>query len=625
MKEQELKSGTLVKHQSWGVGEVIELQEDGRRVIVDFLNRPQESIPRDTALRSLSALPSDGLEARLWVSPGKIRSWVQEAPLKLIAATLVDLGKAGKAGDIKTKLQIRVLQDVKWDAWWKRVRPVIGESSLFRIGKSGSISLLANVESIPEEPLGPPVKNTRPGIQQKTRDSSAERMAAWFQWLMAGVNEAPPNGVPPKELYPRLETWPEVLLERAFIHFLSAAEGILEKQSTLKPQVTDPWLEAVSQIALRWLQCMGHNAGGDFAKQMGITISRLYSISKGDEKLQTLVVKLVTRSSEPGLWRTGLASGFWIALQEPSSGPLGLLSDLGDGFNKQIRVDFLQEIALGALGSETPGSVSRALNRLLSTLDIEEQTQVLQGLIVATSSGGGSSRGRILDFLSAMWETPRISRNIALLRTITIAGLLSQDVENESRLVDQVATGWVEAIDQSTDDGINPTMHAIVTMIRSRFDRKQEETQLAHEAQRVTYESRLMEIEHEEHRLRQQVRDLQAQLGSGNQESKLDIRRDMLLVIGETLQIVNQRRGDPEEILSDVESGLSLAVMAGEAEELGRAGDRQLYDPRLHQSEEEIPIGGSIVISAPGIVVKSGSTSERILIKAKVTRTPNDN
>jgi hypothetical protein len=99
----------------------------------------------------------------------------------------------------------------------------------------------------------------------------------------------------------------------------------------------------------------------------------------------------------------------------------------------------------------------------------------------------------------------------------------------------------------------------------------------------------------------------------------------MLLVIGETLQIVNQRRGDPEEILSDVESGLSLAVMAGEAEELGRAGDRQLYDPRLHQSEEEIPIGGSIVISAPGIVVKSGSTSERILIKAKVTRTPNDN
>ena len=153
MREYELKTGVLVRHRQWGVGKLVALEDEGQKVVIDFIGRPQHPMSREMALRSLGAVLESGLDSMLWSDPDAVLSWTNEAPLKLIAAVLTDLERSGKPRDIREKLEGRVLRDMKWATWWKRVQPAVKESPNFTVRDDGSTTLRGDPTQIPYAPL----------------------------------------------------------------------------------------------------------------------------------------------------------------------------------------------------------------------------------------------------------------------------------------------------------------------------------------------------------------------------------------------------------------------------------------------------------------------------------------
>ncbi len=149
MKENEIEANVFVYHREWGVGQIKTLENHGQLVLVHFQNRPEHRMSREIALRSLNKLPNDGLEATLWNNPETVYSWVKNGPLRLVAAALADAGGAGKPKDLQARLQQRVLRDIKWATWWKKIQPFLKESPHFQV-KEGKYILIKKASDVPE-------------------------------------------------------------------------------------------------------------------------------------------------------------------------------------------------------------------------------------------------------------------------------------------------------------------------------------------------------------------------------------------------------------------------------------------------------------------------------------------
>ena len=154
--------------------------------------------------------------------------------------------------------------------------------------------------------------------------------------------------------------------------------------------------------------------------------------------------------------------------------------------------------------------------------------------------------------------------------------------------------------------------------------REQEQQRASYEIQldqqRVSYEKQMAQMQQEEDHFRQQIQTLNSMLISKREESRLDIRRDMLLAIGEALQLMYQQRQHSEVSLRDLEAGLVLALGAGGAQLLETADSSVEYNPFQHKLEGEVADGTQVRVSAPGVIVPNNRLGDAVLLKARVSR-----
>lgn len=619
MKEQELQTGVLVRHQEWGVGKLVALKDEGQRVVVDFRGRPQHSLARGMALRSLTTFPGNGLEAMLWDKPEELRSWTNHAPLKLIAAALADIGGAGKPRDLKEKLGGRVLHDVKWETWWKRVQPSVRDSAHFQVGKLGSISLLSKIDDVPMEPVRPPAKRTRTGSQARISRDSSERLTAWFQWLLEEKEQPPPGPVPSRAMIPTLDTWPQELLHRAADRILSGVESVLLGPRARSDRAAGVWLEATARVTERWRQCREEGSDGAYLARLTSIAGRLFEAFPNEGGLQAMVSQLAAQAKSGGDARRELASGLWQALQNTPSGTRALLGALAVELEGEVRSSLWHEVLLSSFGGPLSDATFSTVNRLLSMLPVDEQARVIEKLILRSSLDNVLRK----DVLSCFSEKLGVSRGptqSAYFKPLMLAALLLEGGDTHHPVTDQAAMSMCEALTHGPETLADESLSRLLAVTYERISQSQEEEKRRHEADQASYEMRLEQARWEEQRLRQQLHDLRTQLSQRREESTLDIRQDMLLVLGETLQLACQWQGGLQDLVRDVEAGLSLALQAGGAEELGKVGDQVTFDPRLHQAREETTPGTSVRITAPGVLVRSPSSQDRVLLKAQVAR-----
>ena len=115
---------------------------------------------------------------------------------------------------------------------------------------------------------------------------------------------------------------------------------------------------------------------------------------------------------------------------------------------------------------------------------------------------------------------------------------------------------------------------------------------------RHAHEAELNSERREQERLRQQVRERNAELDAKREESRLEIRKDMLLAVGEVLQTVARRQGSVDDLAGNVEAGLRLALRAGGADLLDTAPEGK--------------------VAAPGVIVRGGAHGDLVLLPAQV-------
>jgi hypothetical protein len=180
MIQVEFHQGDIVSHHEWGVGLITEIDPNASLPVkIDFKGKPSHQMTIELARSNLTLMPSNGLEALFIKSPQILSRWSEAAPFKLIAAALIDFGKPTKPSILGSAIESKSLLNTNWEKWWKRVQPVIKESTMFRRDSKGAYSLTVPLEMIPDMPLpAPPPKKKKERITNQAAKDIAARVAS---------------------------------------------------------------------------------------------------------------------------------------------------------------------------------------------------------------------------------------------------------------------------------------------------------------------------------------------------------------------------------------------------------------------------------------------------------------
>ncbi len=520
--------------------------------------------------RNLKVLPADGLESLLYNQPDQAQSWVESAPLKLLAATLADLDGPAKAGAIRGKLQgLMTSTDIKWSGWWDRLKAAADDSGCFRIvkNKSSAITTIAfsgTVASVPAYPLPPP--------RQKAIKAKPANQAEWKKWLTSDTGEPPPGagGYPTKAAFAAISKLLSKDVEKGLAKVIRTSEGLVD---SVNPSLRDAeaWMEAVGLATCRWLESRRERTPSDLTERVGEILARLAKVARLDRSPTVLL--RVARELAPSAFQVG---------------------------------EFRHGHA--------------SLDRLLDSLAPEERTQLIREVLVQ-SDGREASRESVLQYVGYSRHVTGRER----LPAIIIATLVLTDGRGE--IPDQASTELAEAL--ASPEKYSRSVQTLTSGARSRHARELADARRQHsdelegvkeshdkelEKLRMTHADRLAMAEQEHERLRSQKRQIEATMSSGREESRLEVRHDMLLSVGDALQRSFRDDRSARDRLDDVVRTLASALRAGGAEVLESVGSNVYFDPKFHHSPAPISAGAPVTVSAPGVIA-----GERVILKANVT------
>ena len=568
MTNSPIPSTAIVRHTNLGVGKVVSTDDSGG-VKVHFKSGETRDMSASVA-RNLKVLPGDGLETLLYNQPDQAKSWVESAPLKLLAATLADLDGPAKAGDIRGKLQDLVNStDIKWSGWWDRLKAAADNSGCFRIvkNKTGAITAIAfsgMVASVPAYPLPPPLP--------KERKAKPANQAEWKKWLLSDTGEPPPGagGYPTKAAFAAISKLRSRDAEKGLAKVIRTSEGFLDSVNP-SPRDAEAWMEAVGLATCRWLESRREPTPWDLTDRVVEILAQLAKVARLDR-------------SPPALLRLA------------------------------------RELAPSAIQVEDFRYGHSSFDRLLDSLAPEDRTQLIREVLVQ-SNGRGTSKESVLQYVGSSRHVTGRER----LPVFIIATLMLTDGRGE--IPDKASTEFAEAL--ASPEKYSRSVQTLTSGARSRHARELEDSRRRHfdelesvngshenelEKIRMSHADRLAVAEQEIERLRSQKRQIEATMSSGREESRLEVRHDMLLTVGDALQRAYREDLSAQDLLDEVIRTLASALRAGGAEVLESVGSNVYFDPKFHHSPAPISAGAPVTVSAPGVVA-----GERVILKANVT------
>ena len=576
MTDSRIQPGAFVWYAPKGIGRVEET--GGNPSVLFWIDRKSgktERLPPNLLTPLADYVP----EAK---PPGKaggadpwkrFESEVKKAPLKLVALALSACGNSGGTADIKEKLDQRAPVG-SWGSWWKRTEPKLRElPAHFQIDGNGEdvkYVLLSSVSDVPEDWIEPKVTP-----------------ADWKEWLLAKTHEPPPGRFPAKHVSDALAKWPENTIEQALDRVTVTAEGLLPSGS-VSSQVAEGWLRAVAQASLRWREVAEPDPRGHRAARIGTLLARLSRVA-GDRTPQDLLLRAGALDGEADAWRRGFTAGMWGAFEGEDARDIYLKSSAV--LWHQAREDLAREIALAAFDPSYSTRRNYALDRLLDAMAESDRPQLI-GEMIALSARGPKSGA--LDYIANSRHAAKSPDAAERLGLLLLATLLLGD--GQGQLAAQASEELAAAL--IAPESGNAAVQSLFQDTRDRIAEERARIAEEMESQRQAHAAELERERREQEQLRQQVRERNAELDARREESRLEIRKDMLLAVGEVLQTVARRQGSIDELAGNVEAGLRLALRAGGADLLDTAPE------------------GKVV--APGVIVRGGVHGDLVLLPAQV-------
>ena len=574
------------------VGEPVTREVNGNPVEVVAVDYWGEEQRRPTSL--LTMLDSDSPEALLWERPEQLAPWAEEAPLKLVALALSVGGGKGKAADIREKLSGRVIEEDQWDNWWKKhSRSLSALPDCFESVKAtrgNDYRLLTGVAAVPSDWTAPAKSRPVP-------------MKAWREWLHSGAPGEAPGRYPTKPVAEALAKWDDAdTIADVLIRMEVSVEALLSK-GELTATEAEGWLTAIAHAAIRRQKTGGPDPRGYDAARAGEVLARLSKIA-GDRAPQGLVLQAGALDGETDAWRRGFTAGLWEAFEGDDSRELYRRSSAVLG--RQARADLARQIALAAFDPGYTARRNSELDRLLDLLPEDQRGHLLQEMIASATPG---QKDGVLEYIASSRHASG-PEHLGL-RMMAALALGDERSDFAARTSHEIS----DLLDAPESYG------APVSIVFRDVALKAGEARISGKLQvtdlEQSHEAQLQQERQEQERLRRQVQTLDAELDAQREESRLEIRQDMLLAVGEVLQSV-YRRDSVEELARNVEAGLTLALRAGGAEPLEAPGAMVSYDPQRHQAKEDLSESTIVKVLAPGVIVRGGMHGDRVLLKAHV-------
>ena len=180
MELKDLRQGTLVEHPELGVGKIAGVEPEQNQAVISFRSEPEFRMPFKDAISLLETRPPAGLSAYLYTDPEEVFSWVNAGQLRLVGATLADLGGAGRPKDLQERLE-KLSLGKKWDTWWNKAKKSLKESEYFEFQEPHTYRIKEGVlvGEIPVEPLGggkkpAPKRDVSEDLKQQREAHAAE-------------------------------------------------------------------------------------------------------------------------------------------------------------------------------------------------------------------------------------------------------------------------------------------------------------------------------------------------------------------------------------------------------------------------------------------------------------------
>ena len=589
MTDSSVRSGALVWYGPKGLGRVREVGDSSTILFWSDLKAgtiQRVPTPLLTLLDPIGPSSADDSIAE------EFDSWAKKSPVKLVALALAACGGAGSNIDIRDQLSGKAPLSPNWGSWWKRNQLKLANlPDHFRIsskGDSTEYALQSNVMDVP---------------QDWTEPKSAS-LTDWKAWLSADTHEPPPGRFPTKPVADALAKWEAKSVEKTLLRLMVASEQ-LSSAGDLSAQAAESWLRALAQAIVRRIEVGGIDTRGYIAARAGETLARLAHVA-GDRVPQDLLLQAGALDGEIDAWRRGFVAGLWEAFEGDDAREMYSRSSTLLG--RQARTDLARKLALAAFDPGYSGRRNLELDRLLDMLPHDQRTRILQEMVASATV---SQKEGVLDYIG----NSRHASGPEFLGLRMMAIFALADPKGDPAKLE----GTLKAGDPNFNGVLqvsNP--EPLLQTIQKEHFRDIENLQQTHASEIERNYQEKEQLRQQISRLSQQVQERNAELDARREESRLEIRQDMLLAVGEVLQSMYLRPhgGEPSET---VEAGLTLALRAGGADLLEAPGKIVEFRPQWHQASGDLTVAALVKVLAPGVIVRGGVHGDRVLLKAQVT------
>ena len=566
---------------------------------------------REDARKSRRRLRDGGLEMMLLMSPEETMRWVEEAPLRLVAAAVVDVGRRTKTGDLRERLCPAVISRDSWDRWWKRVQPALKDSPQFEYDGRKGTRLKGRVEEVDFvsfSELAPPAKS-KPATKRadKKKTTAATRLADWVTWLHADDIVPMPTGAsgPPDTLIPVIQKTAAALTPRA----VERLAGAVEERVVY---VANP-----PKSAPLYLDCLvtGLNRLGELREASVVPLRRIVTLSAH-------LVEMIDRDECAGLvtWLADYVSkgGANVAMavnallqvsREVPDGTQRLVARVHTALDAPARIAFWRQLL-----ASSPGQAERPpVEQWLRNLTPEERCEVASSLLVAVRDDNADSQ--IDSMLPTLWRLANANQCYQLFDAIALRWLLhGQLLPGAKIIVEEVA----KAFDRNGQGNLDsPVSEPWKRMIQSAARREVEQIHRDTEGRVADLRGKLRDTETELERMRRQARHFQGELQNATHRAALEVSGNAIEVLGGTLQNMVAPPSLISTEIADVKAKMELALRTLDAEMFGEIDEVEPYDPVLHEADPVPTIGTPVRITAPGVRYKTAKDKSRVMIKKK--------
>ena len=568
----------------------------------------QPSSRRSTSVDS-SASPTkktpEGLKASLSKDRESTLRWVDEAPLRLVAAVLVDSNRrTARVADIRSALTPGIIKSEDWNKWWRVVLAGLRESRHFSYAPREPIRLRtpnpAEVDSYTLAQLRPASRQaqSRPSIsmERSVLSPSISGLGGWILWALADDEEPMPRSVPSDDFVLFLQRMPESVAPTALSRLSS---GIEQRLVDAKQKLADTSVNAWESAFVA-------------------ALNRRAELSYSPEVSIQGIVALIVRVLEAQHSAAFQDVAEWIAAYAARS-----TSDAEAISNALLSVS-----AVAPIGTEN------LLRRLSGQLDPSTKVTLWRQLISnglrRTDMPPIGPWMRILDL------EDRVDVFVALLTTIydessitQIGGLLEAewkqvDSQQHYKLFDAVAVAWAlhwqsvpvskKAMLEAAGDGEREAEASLLSEWWSIVSSLSEKERNRSEQREAELEQQLKDTKSELDRAGRQIRFLQGENRSKRRSAEIEITRDAITVLGLALQ--DLATAPKVQALEDVESSVILALSTLGSKPFGSVGALAKFDSALHEATPTPVTGTSVRIVAPGLTYSRRSDTPAIFMKS---------